>query len=636
MANQKFLLGVTTTSLLLLQAILSSDAPAQQNGRDDLLLPVERLAGDGVWVAPEVKGAQGSRLRVTVWFDTQFLGDGEAYERRAKEFSTSLRRSLRKKVIATLRQVSDESYDAAKEALDRLIEKRLIRDFERHWIVNGFSCTTSLEGVQSLKKVPGVKMIFLGGAVRGFSDGKRSKTAKKPAKRQAFDPEQYLHPWYVYALQADRVWKEFNIHGMGTLNVVQDGNFVFSKHLIKNAYFNAGETPNNGLDDDGNGYVDDVHGFNFSENSNRLATIRVSMDKFNGRQMHGSMCANIICGTGNDDSPHEFGIAPESRWAGVIANGNLERAVEWAILQGADTYSMSFSIPGLGETRSHWRKIMEHGSFCGVCFVSGAGNFALNQPIPVQMRVPEDIPNAVFAAAGVRRDFSRTEFSSMGPVEWKTEHYQEGLVNKPEVCTFNADLPLQLPNGEVRENGLNGNSFAGPMFCGSIALMLSADPDLLPWDLREIITSTAIDVAEPGRDDATGHGLINCYDAVKEVLRRKAIRDGVDETPFVTREKDRMTKDQLMKFVGESRLVVDQVEPSSLADRLGIKVGDVIAKIGEAKILNVADFKAAYDKADGGQMQFELRRGAETVEVELGPGRMGVSLREVFSVPVFR
>lgn len=95
----------------------------------------------------------------------------------------------------------------------------------------------------------------------------------------------------------------------------------------------------------------------------------------------------------------------------------MEAAVQWAIEHNADTYSMSFSMPGLGEYRSHWRKVMEHGSFCGVYFVSGAGNFAQSAKVPVQMRTPEDIPEVVFAAAGVQRNLSRTPFSSKGPVD---------------------------------------------------------------------------------------------------------------------------------------------------------------------------------------------------------------------------
>ena len=59
---------------------------------------------------------------------------------------------------------------------------------------------------------------------------------------------------------------------------------------------------------------------------------------------------------------------------------------------------------------------------------SGGGNFAKTAKVPVQMRKPEDLPDAVFAAAGIQRDLSRTPFSNMGPVEWKTSHYHDGLV----------------------------------------------------------------------------------------------------------------------------------------------------------------------------------------------------------------
>ena len=85
-----------------------------------------------------------------------------------------------------------------------------------------------------------------------------------------------------------------------------------------------------------------------------------------------------------------------------------------------------------------------------------------------------------------------------------------------------------MPDGTVQPERINGNSFAGPMFCGTISLMLSADPDLLPWDLKKIIISTATDVSKEGVDYETGHGLINCYAAVKEVIKRKKLRDGTE------------------------------------------------------------------------------------------------------------
>lgn len=183
---------------------------------------------------------------------------------------------------------------------------------------------------------------------------------------------------------------------------------------------------------------------------------------------------------------------------------------------------MSFSYPNLGEYRSHWRKVLEHGTLCGIVFISGAGNFAAGRgaaPVPVQMRNPEDIPHAVMAVAGVGEDGERPEFSSQGPVVWNTIHYKDGQVNKPDFTTINYKVPCIDPEGRLI-NMANGNSLAGPHMAGIVSLMLSADPDILPWEIKDILLTVAIDIGTPGFDYQSGHGFVNAYDAVKAVLER--------------------------------------------------------------------------------------------------------------------
>ena len=498
---------------------------------------METVSGKGIWIDPKLRDRDqngnsetGRRTNqqeqtVKVWFDRQLLGTGDAYQRRSMEFSGAGRKQLRVDVVKALQNLSDSSHKKAAKALQRLQADGVISNLHPHWIINGFTCTTTSGGITKLKSVPGVKKIFsVPQSVK--RQGDLQPAIPQPNEPDRKPPGDYKRPWYIRSLQADRVWSDFQIQGDGTLNVVADGNFAISPNLAVSIYRNPTEIPDNQIDDDGNGYIDDCHGYNFTDLSNRITVTRSPRSTFS-RTLHGAICAAIICGNGTQESPYEFGIAPEAKWAGVIGGlFHLENAVEWAVLQNADTYSMSFSHPNLGEYRSHVRKIFEHGAFCGIFFVSGAGNFAQTTEVPVQMRSPEDTPEVVFAAAGVQRDLSRTRFSSQGPVRWDTEHYQDGMVRKPEVCAFNQDLPCQLPDGKVIEVQISGNSFAGPMFCGTIALMLSADPELLPWDCREIITQTATDVGDPGYDYQTGHGLINCHAAVKEVLRRKALRNG--------------------------------------------------------------------------------------------------------------
>lgn len=601
-------------------------------------IALEKISGD-VWISPNVKQLATSTRRVTVkvWFETQLLGAGDSYDKRAKEFSSALRRKLRARAILTLQSAAQDSFTQAKPVLQQLEAEGVISGIKRHWIVNGFTCTTTVDKIDKLKTIPGAKKIFVAASRgrRGRASPQSNATEiKPPAELPKFNPREFKHPWYVRSLLADRVWSQFKVTGKGTLNVIHDFNFVFPEHLTGNLYRNPKEIPGNQKDDDGNGLVDDVHGYNFQMQSARL-TIREGSTP---QTLHGTTCASIVCGRGTSKNPFELGIAPQAKWAGVIAGADLESAVEWAVLQGADTYSMSFSIPNLGELRSHWRKVMEHGSFCGVYFVSGAGNFAQTAKVPVQMRTPENIPNVVFAAAGVQRDLSRTPFSSKGPVVWDTEHYRDGQVQKPEVCAFNFGLPMMLPDGSLRPTSANGNSFAGPMFCASIALMLDADPDLLPWDLKEIITSTATDVGPPGLDPETGHGLINCYRAVKEVLRRKAIREGADPEPFSEREPhDELDIEGLQKSLVARTVVALRIARNGNAFQAGIRAGDVLTHLSKKEIKSAKQLQELLSQQKGKMVEVTVQRGKESLKFNLKNEKLGLlRLQERFQAPVFQ
>lgn len=632
----------------------------------------EPVSGDGIWLDPRIEERAEGPQRIVVWFDQQLLGDGAAYARRAKQLAGSRRTQLREVAVTQLKRLSDDSYAKAEKEIQVLIDNEVIANVQRHWIINGFSCNLAAHSHQHLAAVPGVKKVFskrqIGalqpqGGEENASDGdqrdvideaheegprrdKEPRIDKASDKdKEPFDPERYQHPWYIHQLLVDRVWKDFGITGAGTLNVIQDGNFVLSPQARLSLYVNPGEKPGNGVDDDGNGLIDDVNGYDFRRNRADLTRRTPPAGEFTPPLMHGHSCALIISGRGTEEQPYELGLAPESHWAGVLAGRDIEPSIEWAVEQHADTYSMSFSIPDLGELRSHYRKAMEHGSLCGIYFVSGAGNFAMERspqfaPVPVQMRVPEDIPEVVFAAAGVQRDLSRTPFSSQGPVEWQTEHYQDGSVQKPEVCAFNMQIPTLTAEGELAPIRIDGNSFAGPMFCGTISLMLNADPDLLPWDLKEIVTSTATDVGPEGVDYQTGYGLINAYRAVKEVLRRKAIREGEDPTPYTGRVPgDEIDPAELQQQLGEQVLSVARLPPDSPWVDVGLKEGDVLLKIDDTQTKSPVDFIRTLGQAfrnEQDQITLEIKRGGETMTLQFKPFVSPFGLENGYSAPEFR
>ncbi|MEP1097406.1 MAG: S8 family serine peptidase [Cyclobacteriaceae bacterium] len=476
-------------------------------------------ASSTTWLDPALDLNAGSQP-IVVWFEDQFLENGDSFIKMVEKVKGEKRSDLRKRVIAELKMKSYSSFEKVSGQLENLQNVNQIENVKQHWIVNGFTCETTANGLTELRKLDGVAKIFL--KQPAFSSSNPSMGPKYlvsvPASRFSIK-EVENSPWNIKQIRAPEVWNAYGIIGEGTLNVVHDFGFKLDiPPLAETIYINDDEIPGNGIDDDENGYIDDYHGYHFDAgNANlnnpfmRRATI-----------IHGNACAAMISGTFATGTKQAIGIAPGSKWAPVIGSANIEQAVEWAIEQGADTYSMSFSQPSLGEFRTHWRKVMEQGTFCGVTFISGAGNFAAGPneaPVPVQMRNPEDIPNAVLGVAGVGEDGNRPPFSSQGPVEWNTHHYQDGTVKKPDFATLNYQISCVDPEGNL-SNMAGGNSFAGPHMAGTVALMLSANPELNPWEVKEILIKTAKDIGELGFDYQSGHGFVNAFDAVTEVMNR--------------------------------------------------------------------------------------------------------------------
>jgi hypothetical protein len=471
-----------------------------------------------IWIDPAYN-SDVSEHTIVVWFEEQYLENGDSFLKKAEEFNERPRRALRKEVMLALKAMSNKSFNKIKNRLNALENSDHITAIKQHWIINGFSCTVTAEGFKTIKTLDGVAKIFIkqSPSISKGTDMGPEFLETIPATR--FDTKDVAsYPWNIKKIRAPEVWNEFGITGKGTLNVVHDSGFKLDiPPLAETIYTNDGEIPGNGLDDDENGYIDDYHGYNFDAGRANLnePTIRRATN------IHGNLCAAIIAGTFATNTKQAIGIAPGSQWAPVIGASNIEQAVEWAIEQGADTYSMSFSHPNLGEYRTHWRKVLEQGTLCGIVFISGAGNFAAGPraaSIPVQMRNPEDIPNVVIGVAGVGEDGKRPVFSSQGPVEWDTDHYKDGKVNKPDFTTLNYKIPCVDPEGNLA-NMANGNSLSGPHMAGIVSLMLSANPDLLPWKIKEILLKTAEDIGDEGFDYQSGHGFVNAYDAVKAAMK---------------------------------------------------------------------------------------------------------------------
>jgi subtilisin family serine protease len=292
----------------------------------------------------------------------------------------------------------------------------------------------------------------------------------------------------------------------------------------------------NGLDDDGNGLIDDLFGYDFKTNNGCVLDTSKTTS-------HGSACAGIIGGRPSI-SGLQTAIAPGAKI--MLLKGGFDLcSLEYLMTNGADIVSMSFMIVNrdLGQIRGLFRNAFEHLSLGGVLAVGGAGNYGPKSrramPTGKQIGLPKDIP-CVLAIAGVDRSRKKLPFSSEGPCYWEgvkffSDYSESNPLLKPDLTAFPSGYPVWNLSGshkirndwkEVeREEGGSliigpaGNSFSGPHAAGVAALMLSVNPELNPWEISEILRETASDLGPEGPDFKFGYGLIDALAAVRAVKK---------------------------------------------------------------------------------------------------------------------
>lgn len=278
-----------------------------------------------------------------------------------------------------------------------------------------------------------------------------------------------------------------------------------------NLWRNEDEVPDNGVDDDNNGYVDDIIGWDFMADHNRPWD----------NDGHGTFVAGVIAATqGNDIGIN--GINANARIMVLKALNNfgrtrasyLARAIVYAADNGANIINLSVSGPGFPTVV---QEAVNYANEKGVLVIQAAGNVADNvddaMPAPIDgtMIIAASGPNkerAAFSNFGTRLSLAAPGIDVVSLRARRTDFmYNSGETTYPREDAFIGD--------DRRYYRSTGTSFSAAIVAGVASLVWSERPELTNVQVRRMLEQSALDIGDPGRDQHSGYGIVDAGAALK-------------------------------------------------------------------------------------------------------------------------
>ena len=277
--------------------------------------------------------------------------------------------------------------------------------------------------------------------------------------------------------------------------------------LRNNIWINTAEIPGNGIDDDGNGYIDDVYGWNFVGDNN-------DPKDDNG---HGTHVAGIIAAENNDIG--SVGVAYNCKVmvlkagnsSGYFNNSDIAEAIRYAYMNGASVINMSFG----GSVISMAAKDALENAYNSCILVAAAGNDSACNNLSckicqnVEVAYPAALPY-VIGVMSTNHDGSRvSSFSNYDHYPYDSTEY--------EVYAAGEAIPSCWPGN--RYAMLNGTSMAAPVVSGIAALLRSYYSDREVYSTKYIQsqivhTGTRNPYNRVTESFDTKHSVANAYEAL--------------------------------------------------------------------------------------------------------------------------
>lgn len=312
--------------------------------------------------------------------------------------------------------------------------------------------------------------------------------------------QSYKDLWGIHKIDAKLAWNQTT--GSGSVIVANIDTGVDRNHedLQSNMWTNSAEIPNNGVDDDSNGYIDDYHGWDWVNNDND------PMDDHG----HGTHTAGTIAAVGNNAT-------------GVVGVNWTSKIMALKFLSSGGSGSLSNAVKALQYAADNGAKVSSNswGCFCNSFFMDDA------------IKYEHDAGMAVAVAAG-NSNWDALDFSPASSDYSITVAATSSTDSKASFSNYGEKIDVAAPGVDVlslkasvspmcsssRTVGtkycrVSGTSMAAPHVAGLAALLWANNASLSNEEIRQILRSGADDLGTSGKDIFFGYGRINADGSMK-------------------------------------------------------------------------------------------------------------------------
>src|SRR3989339_189728 len=336
----------------------------------------------------------------------------------------------------------------------------------------------------------------------------------------------FNNQWYLKKIKAPEAWNTVRESSGVVIAIIDTGVQIDHPDLRDNIWKNKKEIPDNGIDDDRNGFIDDVFGWDFVNN---LADPRPKFKEGYTQDgiIHGTVVAGIAAASGNNAS----GITGVSWNTKIIPlkalndkgegdTKDIIKAIDYAILNGADI--INFSFVGFGFSKS-LETAIRRAYKAGVVMVAAAGNEENEEK---QGYFLDEVPMYPVCHDGNYRENMVIGVAATDALDQKAKFSGYGFkcidISAPGVSIFSTSVysPNQyfkeMPFDKYHDGYLSGTSMAVPMVSAAVALVETANPALSKAEVINILldSSDNINRLNPGYLGQLGRGRLNINEAV--------------------------------------------------------------------------------------------------------------------------